>query len=77
MGVKGLLPLLQPITIPVQLEQYRGLTAAVDAMAFLHRGLFCDDVKAIAKYQHSDKLQKIREKETARLGERQKEKRRK
>jgi len=51
MGVKGLLPCLQPITRSVSLERYRGLTVAVDAMSWLHKGVFACDVKALAKSQ--------------------------
>ena len=48
MGVKGLLPCLRDITRPVSLEKYRGLTAAVDAMSWLHKGIFTCDVRALA-----------------------------
>jgi exonuclease-1 len=51
MGVTGLLPCLQSITKHVSLEKYRGLTAAVDAMCWLHKGVFTGDVSALAKYQ--------------------------
>jgi exonuclease-1 len=51
MGIKGLLPCLQSITKNVSLENYRGLTAAVDAMCWLHKGVFTGDVQALAKYQ--------------------------
>jgi exonuclease-1 len=51
MGVKGLLPCLQSITRSVSLERYRGLTVAVDAMSWLHKGVFACDVKALAQYQ--------------------------
>ena len=51
MGVKGLLPTLQSITKSVSLERYRGLTVAVDAMSWLHKGVFACDVKALAKSQ--------------------------
>lgn len=51
MGIKGLLPCLQSITKNVSLEKYRGLTAAVDAMCWLHKGVFTGDVQALAKYQ--------------------------
>ncbi|KAK1740119.1 exonuclease 1 [Skeletonema marinoi] len=51
MGVKGLLPCLQSITRLVSLERYRGLTVAVDAMSWLHKGVFACDVKALAKSQ--------------------------
>ena len=54
MGVKGLLPCLQSITRTVSLDRYRGLTVAVDAMSWLHKGVFCCDVKALAKSQRSD-----------------------
>ena len=53
MGVKGLLPCLQSITRSVSLENYRGLTVAVDAMSWLHKGVFACDVKALAKSQRS------------------------
>lgn len=48
MGVKGLLPALRTITKPIKLERYRGLTAAIDAMSWLHKGIFADDVRSIA-----------------------------
>ncbi|KAL9185740.1 hypothetical protein ACHAXT_003517 [Thalassiosira profunda] len=51
MGVKNLLPTLQSITRSVGLEKYRGLTAAVDAMSWLHKGVFSTDVKALATSQ--------------------------
>jgi exonuclease-1 len=51
MGIKGLLPCLQSITRSVSLERYRGLTVAVDAMSWLHKGVFACDVKALAKSQ--------------------------
>lgn len=51
MGVKGLLPCLQSITRSVSLERFRGLTVAVDAMSWLHKGVFACDVKALAKSQ--------------------------
>lgn len=51
MGVKGLLPCLQSITRSVSLERYRGLTVAVDAMSWLHKGVFACDVKSLAKSQ--------------------------
>lgn len=51
MGVKGLLPALQSITKQVLLEKYKGLTAAVDAMCWLHKGIFTGDVASLAKYQ--------------------------
>mmetsp|Transcript_49616 Transcript_49616/g.49992 ORF Transcript_49616/g.49992 Transcript_49616/m.49992 type:complete len:80 (-) Transcript_49616:359-598(-) len=50
MGVKCLLPCLRSITRPTQLEQYRGLSAAVDAMSWLHKGIFATDVKTLQKY---------------------------
>ena len=51
MGVKGLLPTLQSITRNISLEKYRGLTVAVDAMCWLHKGVFSVDVPVLAKYQ--------------------------
>eukprot|EP00804_Cyclotella_cryptica_P030206 CCRYP_017961-RA/>CCRYP_017961-RA protein AED:0.19 eAED:0.19 QI:0/-1/0/1/-1/1/1/0/839 len=51
MGVNGLLPCLQSITRTVPLEHYRGLTVAIDAMSWLHKGLFACDVKALARSQ--------------------------
>ena len=51
MGVTGLLPCLQSITKHVSLEKYRGLTAAIDAMCWLHKGVFTGDVNALVKYQ--------------------------
>lgn len=51
MGVKGILPCLESITRNISLEKYRGLTAAVDAMCWLHKGVFTGDVRALAKYQ--------------------------
>jgi exonuclease-1 len=35
----------------VSLERYRGLTVAVDAMSWLHKGIFACDVKVLAKSQ--------------------------
>ncbi len=58
MGVKGLLPCLESITRQVSLEKYRGLTAAVDAMCWLHKGVFTGDVRALAKYQFRPLQQK-------------------
>ena len=54
MGIKGLLPCLQSITRHVNLEKYRGLTVAVDAMCWLHKGIFTGNVGALAKYQLMD-----------------------
>ena len=54
MGVKGLLPCLQSITRTVPLERYRGLTAAVDAMSWLHKGIFACDVKTLAHSQRNN-----------------------
>ncbi|KAL3795487.1 hypothetical protein ACHAW5_002454 [Stephanodiscus triporus] len=51
MGVKGLLTCLQSITRSVSLERYRGLTAAVDAMSWLHKGVFACDVRVLARSQ--------------------------
>jgi len=51
MGVNGLLPSLKSITHPAPLDRYRGLTVAVDAMSWLHKGLFACDVRALAKEQ--------------------------
>ncbi|KAL3758215.1 hypothetical protein ACHAWU_004853 [Discostella pseudostelligera] len=53
MGVKGLLPCLKSITRSVPLERYRGLTVAVDAMSWLHKGVFACDVKALATSQRN------------------------
>lgn len=57
MGVKGLLPSLQSITRQVELEKYRGLSAAVDAMCWLHKGIFTGNVGALAKYQFMERRQ--------------------
>ncbi|KAL7484465.1 hypothetical protein ACHAW6_010102 [Cyclotella cf. meneghiniana] len=54
MGVNGLLPCLQSITRTVSLEHYRGLTVAIDAMSWLHKGVFACDVKALARSQRID-----------------------
>ena len=54
MGVKGLLPCLESITRSVSLERYRGLTVAVDAMSWLHKGVFACDVRALAKSQRGE-----------------------
>ena len=51
MGVKGLLQTLRSITRPVKLDKYRGLTAAIDAMAWLHRGIYNGDVRSLAHHQ--------------------------
>ena len=53
MGIPGLLPLLAPIARPVSLDRYRGLAAAVDAMAWLHRGIYAGDVRTLAHAQHA------------------------
>ncbi|KAL3823288.1 hypothetical protein ACHAXA_003436 [Cyclostephanos tholiformis] len=60
MGVKGLLPCLQSITRSVSLERYRGLTVAVDAMSWLHKGVFACDVRALAKSQRGDQSDKAK-----------------
>jgi len=54
MGVKGLLPCLQSITRAVPLERYRGLAVAIDAMSWLHKGIFACNVRALAKSQRSN-----------------------
>lgn len=54
MGVNGLLPCLKSITRSVPLERYRGLTAAVDAMSWLHKGVFACDVKTLAHCQRNN-----------------------
>ena len=54
MGVSGLLPTLQSITKSVSLEKYRGLSVCVDAMSWLHKGVFACDVKALSKHQRSE-----------------------
>lgn len=54
MGVNGLLPCLKSITRSVPLERYRGLTAAVDAMSWLHKGVFACDVKTLALCQRNN-----------------------
>ena len=56
MGVKGLLPILQSITHPTPLERYEGLTAAVDAMSWLHKGVYGGDVKSLAISQLDDNV---------------------
>ena len=38
----------------MSLERYRGLTVAVDAMSWLHKGVFACDVRALAKSQRGD-----------------------
>jgi exonuclease-1 len=55
MGVKGLLPCLQSITRQVPLEKYQGLSVAVDAMCWLHKGIFTGNVGALAKHQFMEK----------------------
>lgn len=59
MGVKGLLPCLQSITRQVSLEKYRGLSVAVDAMCWLHKGIFTGNVAALAKYQFMEQQQEV------------------
>ncbi len=59
MGVKGLLPCLQSITRQVALEKYRGLSVAVDAMCWLHKGIFTGNVAALAKYQYMEQQQEV------------------
>lgn len=51
MGVKGLLTCLSSITRTVPLEKYRGLTVAVDACSWLHKGIFACNVKDLARCQ--------------------------
>ena len=58
MGVKGLLPVLQSITHPTPLERYEGLSVAVDAMSWLHKGLYGGDVRSLAKSQFDDSKKK-------------------
>ena len=63
MGVKGLLPSLRSITRPVQLSKYSGLSVAVDAMSWLHRGVHAGDVRTLAKAQWQFRLQQEEEEE--------------
>ena len=56
MGIKGLLPCLRSITRPSSLEKYRGLTVAVDAMSWLHKGIYASDVRSLAKAQWVEKI---------------------
>lgn len=56
MGIQGLLPCLQSITHPATLERYRGLTVAVDAMCWLHKGVFATNVSLLAKEQWKVKM---------------------
>merc|ERR1712232_70994 len=58
MGVKGLLPVLQSITHPTPLERYEGLSVAVDAMSWLHKGVYGGDVRSLAKSQFDDSKKK-------------------
>jgi exonuclease-1 len=38
MGIKGLIPLLDPITQEMHIREYAGKTVAVDGNCWLHRG---------------------------------------
>ena len=61
MGIPGLLPLLSPITRPISLDRYRGLSAAVDAMTFLHRGIYAADIRdlrTLAHAQHGERYER-------------------
>lgn len=60
--MKGLLPCLKSITTQVTLEQYRGLTVAVDAMCWLHKGIFTANVGALAKYQYDEQQERENQK---------------
>lgn len=40
MGIKGLLPLLDPIATDVHIQAYAGRKVAVDGHCWLHRGAF-------------------------------------
>eukprot|EP00039_Didymoeca_costata_P015251 m.255754 g.255754 ORF g.255754 m.255754 type:complete len:534 (-) comp16184_c0_seq25:3009-4610(-) len=40
MGIAGLLPLLKPVSIPVNIKTLSGKTVAVDAYCWLHKGAF-------------------------------------
>ena len=54
MGIKNLLPALSSITRPIASvpSRYSGLSAAVDAAAWLHRGIYAirtlDELRALA-----------------------------
>ena len=51
MGISGLLQNLRSITHPATFDRYKGLTVAVDAMSWLHKGIFSCDVRALARQQ--------------------------
>lgn len=40
MGIEGFHPVIKPYLTPVALSEYKGKTIAVDASAWLHRGIF-------------------------------------
>jgi exonuclease-1 len=40
MGIQGLLPVLRSITETVDVSRYAGLTVGVDALCWLHRGVY-------------------------------------
>jgi hypothetical protein len=40
MGIKGLLPLLKPVTKDIHIKQFAGKRVAVDGHCWLHRGTF-------------------------------------
>ena len=40
MGIQGLLPFLKKLHTPVNIAQFQGQTAAIDAYCWLHKGAF-------------------------------------
>ena len=52
MVVKGLFPVLKAIARTAPLKKCKGLSVAVDAMAWLHKGVHTCDVNCLAKYQY-------------------------
>ena len=54
MGIKGLLPLLSPITRPRHLREFSGLRAGIDGHVWLHRSMFANArAFAVGKYVDS------------------------
>eukprot|EP00978_Attheya_sp_CCMP212_P007155 scaffold16648_cov50-Attheya_sp.AAC.3 len=67
MGIQGLLPCLASITHTVPLKRYKGLTVAVDAMSWLHKGIYACDVKALATAQSNEKQRQFEEEQNGNL----------
>jgi hypothetical protein len=70
MGIQGLLPCLASITHTVPLKRYKGLTVAVDAMSWLHKGIYACDVKALATAQSNEKQRPFEDENLTRIAKR-------